>query len=232
MNLLWQRASIPVILLIAILALALSREAQPSLNKDMVILPHTTSGQNKLTQAIKAGMLPGLGADLATLRIFSSFYQYTHEKEARARQSLRVVTYRDFETAQFLDPQFMDIYRLAEGILAYDLNMPMQAVELLEAGSQHLNHWEVPFMASFIAYDQLRDLERAVSLAKEAGEKPGVPPLIIHYTSRLIADKIGPEFAIGYLKERKKSLPKGYQHGLEARIRKLQETQNAIPPET
>ncbi|MFC1536940.1 hypothetical protein ACFL48_03890 [Pseudomonadota bacterium] len=219
-------------LVIAILTLGLVREAQPILRADTVISPYTTSGQDKLIQAIKAGMLPGLGADLAILRIFSSFYQYSHEREESTRQSLREITYRDFETAQFLDPKFIDMYRLAEGILAYDLRMPLQAVDLLEAGEHHFDQWEIPFMASFIAYDQLHDLKRAVSLAKLAGEKPGVPPLIIGYTSRLMSDNLGLEFAIKYLQERKKALPEGYQHGLEERIRKLKEMQNVTAPKS
>jgi len=223
-----QWAMLPVLLAVAIISLAIARQAQPPAETSIIVKPYTSTGYDKLIRSMQAGMLPGLGADLATLEIFSGFYQFTHNSKELSQQPLRESIYRSFVISQFLDPQFLDTYRLTEGILAYGLNMPEQAVELLERGSQQLDHWETPFMASFIAYDQLHDLDRAIALAQLAGEKSDVPPLIIGYTARLINNTLGTDFAIKYLEERKRRLHKGYQQGIEKRIIKLKETQNAI----
>jgi hypothetical protein len=215
-----------LLLAITVMALVVFRQGQPSIHTTVVVPPYLSEGQDKLLAAMESGRLPGLGADLTMLRIFSLFYLFTHEQSKDNHLTLRQSISRQFQVAQFLDPQFHDVYRLAEGILAYDLDMPRQAVDLLERGGEQLDQWEIPFMASFIAHDRLHDDARAVKLAKLATEKNNVPPLIFGYLSRLMAKDLGPEFAIKYLEQRKRSLPAGYQHGLDKRIQKLKEMQH------
>lgn len=215
--------SILFIFAFAIALLSWARHEQGPLSE---VATYGSIQDSKLISAMQAGMLPSFFSDLSVLKIFSSFHKFSSSASPKARQVYSQHALASFHEAQFLDPFFLDIYRLAEGVLAYEFNMPKEAVTILEKGSLQLNEWGIPFIASFIAYNQLKDPKKAILLARRASQKKGVPPLIIDYTSKLMNDSLGIDFSIRFLEERKKALPADYSNALNKRIEKLRKEKN------
>jgi len=179
---------------------------------------------------VACGQLPGMCADFSILRVFT-IYSDTSQKTLDNEQNDYAwsTLHQELQIAQHLDPKFRDTYRLAEGLLPYDANMPNEAVALLSKGSQVMDDWLIPLVASFIASTQLNDKKRALTLAQIATGKTNAPVMAFGFASRLMKDEISLEAAIAFLQARKQTLPPSMQHGIEIRIQKLKEQAESKP---
>jgi len=84
-----------------------------------------------------------------------------------------------------LDPLYRDAYTLAALILVAEARDPERALKALEAGMErNPGDWLLPFEAGFIAFNSLRDYERAAAYYARAMVLPDAPP----FTRRLHAE--------------------------------------------
>ncbi|MDT8375231.1 MAG: hypothetical protein RQ867_00680 [Mariprofundaceae bacterium] len=170
-----------------------------------------------------AGPVRGLASDFDVLHVFSIYQAANLEQKRQGSTGLWPVMAAYLQRAQEMDPRFFDVYRLSGALLAYDAKMPHLAVQLLEKGTAQLeNNWELPFIAGFLTYDQLRDNRLAYSLMKEASIRPDAPPLAVHLAARFLARDEGNAAGIAFLQAMIELLPEGYHAGLKQRISELQ----------
>ncbi|MCF7822210.1 MAG: hypothetical protein K9M17_07210 [Mariprofundaceae bacterium] len=173
-----------------------------------------------------AGPLRGLASDFDVLTVFSIYHAASQEQKSRGSTELWPVMAAYLQRAQEMDPRFFDVYRLSGALLAYDAKMPHLAVQLLQRGAEQLeDNWELPFIAGFLAYDQLKDNSLAYSLMKEAALRPGTPPLTVHLAARFLAKDEGNSAGIAFLQTMIELMPEGYHAGLKQRISELQGSQ-------
>lgn len=170
-----------------------------------------------------AGPLRGLASDFDLLHVFSIYHTASQEQKTRGSTELWPVMAAYLQRAQEMDPRFFDVYRLSGALLAYDAKMPHLAVQLLAKGAEQLeDNWELPFIAGFLAYDQLKDNRLAYRLMKEAAVRPDASPLTIHLAARFLAKDKGNTAGIAFLQTMIELLPEGYHAGLKQRISELE----------
>lgn len=120
-----------------------------------------------------------------------------------------------------MDPYFRDIYRLAEGLLAFEAGKMEEAVALLVKSEPFLNSSDPLLVASFIAHRELHNNKLAIDLATRATQKPDAQPLAIGYAASLLKKESGCQIAFQFLVSRFHSMPKKYQQGIKNRIKRL-----------
>lgn len=182
---------------------------------------HWSSNQQLLDRAW-AGAVPGIAADAAVLEIYNIY--------ARARsQPEKNVPWRDqldFELrrAQAMDPYFRDVYRLTEGLLAYEALRWKEAVDILVHSEPWLNSADPLLAASFIAHQELHDDKWAIQLARQAIKKPDASDLTIGFATALIRKQSGCRMALAFLESRLHTLPERYRQGILLRMQRYQQS--------
>lgn len=170
-----------------------------------------------------AGPMPAIAADLAVLNIFN-IYANSLQAPQSAKEYWWTQLHNQLRIGQAMDPYFRDIYRLTEGLLAYEANKMEASVDLLAKSEAYLNSSDPLLVASFIAHQELHNNELAFNLANRASQKPDAQQLAIGFASSLLKKKTGCFAAIQFLSNRLQSMPEKYQQGIKSRIRRLQES--------
>jgi len=166
---------------------------------------------------VLSGHLPGLAADFKILDFISLVYE-----SKRHHENYSLLIYDDLRYANLIDPRFHDVYRLASSVLAYDEQMPNEALDLLEIGVDAIpGRWEMPFLAGFIAYEQLGDNQRAFELMNIASKREGSPPSTALIAARFLENESTPEDVIRFLQGLKETMPEIYREGIDRRILEL-----------
>lgn len=175
-----------------------------------------------------AGPLRGLASDYALLETFSIYYETRHVPNA-SRPQLWKAFVNHLTRAQRLDPAFFDVYRVAGALLTYDARMPDEAVRMLRKGTDNIpDNWEIPFLAGFIAYDQLKNSTLAFELMSEAAKRPDAPAMTASLASRFLEGAQGPEASIRFLEEMMLLFPEKYHEGLKNRIREIRNSSKTL----
>jgi len=178
-----------------------------------------THDQSPVMEKALAGPVAGLMSDMRILDVFSIYYDASASKQAKHMSYLSTYLMR----AQNLDPKFIDPYRLAGSILAYDANNPKDAIALLQMGAnERPDIWEFPFIAGFIAHDMLKDDALAFDLMSQVVAREGTPLLVVTLASRFLAASSTKEDAILFLRGMKQLMPEDYQEGINRRIQQYQ----------
>jgi hypothetical protein len=184
------------------------------------------SSNQQLLDRAWAGAVPGIAADAAVLEIYNIYARASAEPGPNApwRDQL------DFELrrAQALDPYFRDVYRLTEGLLAYDAQRWKEAVDLLAASEPWLNSADPLLAASFIAHQYMHDDALAIRLARRAIKKPDASDLTIGFATALIRKKGGCRMALAFLETRLHTLPERYRQGILRRIQRYRQHQDCV----
>jgi len=167
---------------------------------------------------VLSGNLPGLVADFKILDFISLVYE-----NKRHHENYSGLIYDDLRYANFLDPRFHDVYRLASSVLAYDEKMPNEALNLLEIGVDAIpDRWEMPFLGGFIAHEQLGDNPKAFKLMNIASKRKDAPPSTAFIAVRFLENESTKEDVILFLQGLKSTMPEIYQQGIDRRILELQ----------
>jgi hypothetical protein len=186
---------------------------------------HWSSNQQLLDRAW-AGAVPGIAADAAVLEIYNIYARAQTDAEPNApwRDQL------DFELsrAQAMDPYFRDVYRLSEGLLAYEAQRWKQAVGLLAASEPWLNSADPLLAASFIAHQYMHDDGLAIRLARRAIKKPDASDLTIGFATALINKQGGCRMALAFLETRLHTLPERYRQGILRRIQRYRQHKDCV----
>lgn len=92
-----------------------------------------------------------------------------------------------FNTITDLAPQYKEPYIVGSWIMALEKKDIEMAIRLLEKGSRNMsNEWIFDYEASFYAYRNLNDYDRAVKYLQNAAKRPGAPNLIKRKEAHLI----------------------------------------------
>lgn len=186
---------------------------------------HWSSNQQFLDRAW-AGAVPGIAADAAVLEIYNIYARASAESGPNApwRDQL------DFELrrAQAMDPYFRDVYRLTEGLLAYEAQRWKEAVDLLASSEPWLNSADPLLAASFIAHQYMHDDALAIRLARRAIKKPDASDLTIGFATALIRKKGGCKMALAFLETRLHTLPERYRQGILRRIQRYRQHKDCV----
>ena len=211
------------LLLIALLITAIGwgRSNTPPRQEFVPITAAQWSDNQSLLQHIWAGPVPAFAADLAVLRIYNLYAQAMKAPVNQREIWWSALRYQLY-LAQNMDPYFRDIYRLSEGLLAYEAQDMEEAIHILSMSEPYLRSSDPLLAAAFIAYQELNNKTLALSLAKRAAEQPDSSPLVLGFTSNIIKGQSGCKAAVTYLISRLKTMPEEYQHGIKSRIMKLQ----------
>lgn len=175
-----------------------------------------------LWQRARAGPVPAFAADMAVLNIFNIYAQATAASVENRAAWWAALNYQ-LHLAQNMDPYFRDVYRLTEGLLAYEAQDMQGAINILSKSEPHLNSSDPLLVAAFIAHQELKNEILALSLARKAADKPDASPLVLGFASSLIKGQSGCKASLSFLRSRMNTLPEKYQKGIIRRIRKLQE---------
>jgi len=186
---------------------------------------HWSSKQQLLDRAW-AGAVPGIAADAAVLEIYNIYARAGKGQEQNAAWRDQL----DFELrrAQAMDPYFRDVYRLTEGLLAYDAQRWKEAVDLLAASEPWLNSADPLLAASFIAHQYMHDDVLAIQLAKKAMTKPDASDLTIGFATALIRKQGGCRMALAFLETRLHTLPERYRQGILNRIERYRQHKGCV----
>lgn len=209
---------IPILLLL-ILAVIWGRSNQPSPLHGYETLPIYSNNSLIITRAW-AGALPGLAADISVLQVFNIYNALVKNPSS---MTLKDALSNRLQIAQKMDPYFLDTYRLAEGLLAYEAKKYREAIDLLAASQSYLHTYETLLVAAFIAYQYLHDSDRAMSLAQQAAAQPDAPAMAASFAARLIHEKHGCKLAIAFLQSRMHVMPITYQKTIQRKIKALRE---------
>ncbi len=172
---------------------------------------------------VLAGAVPGIFSDFLMLDVFSIYYEAQQAKKPSEMKYVNTYLSR----AQSLDPKFFDVYRLASSILAYDANMPNEAVALLKKGMvQRPYVWEFPFFAGFLAHDLLKDDKLAYELMSSVADRENTPVMVLTLASRFLESSSTKEDAILFLKGLLQLVPEGNREGIKKRIEALKHEEN------
>ncbi|MDQ7004204.1 MAG: hypothetical protein Q9N67_04500 [Ghiorsea sp.] len=178
----------------------------------------TTSVFDTATLQVVAGPLPGLVADFKLLNVFSLF----NEMQKHPQSDYGTYIYEDLTYASDLDPKFHDVYRLASSILAFDANMPEEAVMLLEKGTYSMpSRWDTPFLGGFIAFEQVGDAQKAFELMNLAATREDAPPFTALLAARYLRNESTVEETISFLQSLVQMMPEDYRAGILSRIDEL-----------
>lgn len=86
-----------------------------------------------------------------------------------------------------IEPRYKDVYIVGSWIMALEAKDIEMAIRLLEKGSRNMpDQWIFDYEASFYAYRDLKDYDRAVKYLQEAAKRPGAPSLIRRKEAHLI----------------------------------------------
>jgi len=109
---------------------------------------------------------------------------------------------RSLDVVTDLDPYFLDPYMLAEGLLAWDAQMPGEANKLLSKGVK-FRHWDwrLPFFIGFNNFYFLRDYDTASGFIMQASQLPGSPTYLATLGARLAYYGGKSKTALLFLKE-------------------------------
>jgi len=186
--------------------------------------PVWTSGQQLLTRAW-AGAVPALAADFSILNIFDS---YDHMRKSSHQDREKWVDQLSFQLhkAQSMDPYFKDVYRLTEGLLAYEGNRISDAIDLLSGSDPWMNSADPLIAASSLAHYDLNNDKLAISLANKAITKPDAQDLTIGFATSLIRQNSGCKEAVTFLYSRLKTLPERYRQGIVSRIKRYKQSKS------
>ncbi len=179
------------------------------------------SDKQQLFYRAWAGALPGLAADLAVLNVFN-IYAESQKTVPSSRNTWWNHLHYQLRVGQIMDPYFRDIYRLTEGLLAYEANKMQESVEILSKSEPFLNSSDPLLVASFIAHQELHNDELAFDLANRASQKPDAQPFTVGYASSLLKKSNGCRAAVQFLAGRMQTMPEKYQQGIRNRIKRLQ----------
>lgn len=189
---------------------------------------HWSPNQQLLDRAW-AGAVPGIAADAAVLEIFNIYARAKSQRGPNA--PWRDQLYFALRRAQAMDPYFKDVYRLTEGLLGYVAQRWKQAVDILASSSSSLNSSDPLLAASFIAHQYLKNNVLAISLAKQAIEKPDVSGMAIAFATVLIKKHAGCRMALAFMESRLHTLPKQYRQGILERMRQYRRSKACIEEE-
>lgn len=186
--------------------------------------PLTTSPWSEkqaLWHSAWAGPVPAFAADIAVLNIYNIYAQATAAPADNRSQWWTALRYQ-LQLGQHMDPYFRDIYRLTEGILAYEAQDMQGAVNILSMSEPYLNSSDPLLAAAFIAHQELKNEALALSLAKRAADKPDTSQLALGFASNIIKGQSGCKAALAFLNSRLLTMPEKYRQGIIRRIIKLQ----------
>ena len=165
-----------------------------------------------------SGQVPTLAADFQVLRFFDVYYAI--QKHQKKDEAIYLVTY--LKNASLLDPYFFDIYRLASGLLPFDLGLAEQSIHLLERGAEALpDNWEIPFFAGFIAHQQLGDDKTAFRMMKLVIDRPNAPDIAVHLAAKFLAKTNSKADAILFLQSLLLTMPESYREDIKRQIQRL-----------
>lgn len=159
---------------------------------------------------------------MAVLRIFNIYAQAQAVPAGDRAPWWSALKYQ-LQLGQDMDPYFRDIYRLTEGLLAYEAQDMHGAINILSMSEPYLNSSEPLLVAAFIAHQELKDSMLAVSLARRAAEKPDSSALTLGFATNLIRGQSGCNAALAFLYSRLDAMPAEYRQGISRRIKRLQE---------
>lgn len=92
-----------------------------------------------------------------------------------------------FNAITDLEPRYKDVYIVGSWIMALEAKDIEMAIRLLEKGSRNMpDQWIFDYEASFYAYRDLKDYDRAVKYLQKAAQRPGAPSLIRRKEAHLI----------------------------------------------
>jgi hypothetical protein len=180
------------------------------------------SEKQALWHRIWAGPVPAFAADMAVLNIFNVYTQATNTSADNRTAWWTALKYQ-LHLAQHMDPYFRDVYRLTEGLLAYEAQDMQGTINILSKSELYLNSSDPLLVAAFIAHQELENKSLALTLAKRAADKPDASPIVLGFASSLIKGQGGCKAALAFLNSRLDTIPEKYQQGIIRRIRKLQE---------
>jgi len=179
------------------------------------------SERQMLLYRAMAGPVPAIAADLAVLEVFN-IYANSQQTPLSSKDIWWSQLHNQLRTGQAMDPYFRDIYRLTEGLLAYEANKMQASVDLLSKSEPYLNSSDPLLIASFIAHQELHNDELAFELANRASQKPDAQPFTVGFASSLLKKNSGCRAALQFLAYRLESMPEKYQQGIRNRIKRLQ----------
>jgi len=111
-------------------------------------------------------------ADL--IYLWSIQYYGTYDREVR----YDIVEHVYVDVIGELDPLYSDAFLMGSLILSVEARAPERALEILDIGMErNPEDWILPFEAGFVAYNQLRDFERAAGYYKRCAAIPGAHPV-------------------------------------------------------
>lgn len=215
------RFPIPVLLpLLLIAAIAWGRSISDTHYFNKQPVANTWSSKQIYLHKAMAGSLPAVAADLAVLNIFN-IYANSLQASPSEKDIWWTELYNQLRVAQTLDPYFRDIYRLTEGLLAFEANKMKEAVNILANSEAYLNSSDPLLVASFIAHQELKNHKLAFELANRAIQKPDAQHFAIGFAASLLKRERGCHAAILFLQSRMHSMPKKFQQGIINRINRL-----------
>ena len=208
--------------LLLVLAIYWGRANTPDRQEFSPIDTHKLTESQLLWRQAWAGPVPGFAADMAVLNIFNIYAQAT-EASAEQRAPWWAALKYQLQFGQHMDPYFRDIYRLTEGLLAYEAQEMDAAIEILSKSEPYLRSSDPLLVAAFIAHQELSNNHLALSLARRAAQQPDSNQLVLGFATRIITGQSGCLAALDFLRSRLETMPEKYRHGIIQRIRKLRE---------
>ena len=182
--------------------------------------------QSLLHKAI-GGAVPGFAADIKVLNIFDTF-ALSQKRQPDMRQPLWNQMFYQIMAAQSLDPWFRDVYRLTEGLLAYEAGKAVEAIAVLQLSELYLNSGDPLLVASFLALRELHNDTLAIDLAKRAASKADSSTFAVSFAAGLIHKQNGCELAIAFLQSRLLVLPEEYRQSIHTKIQQIQQSEECL----
>lgn len=117
-----------------------------------------------------------------------------------ARQEEYLSGYRAVDVLTDLDPKFVAAYQVGGIILSVWGNLPEVSNQILLKGMEHNpDTWELPFLAGFNYYYELKNPQMGGKYLQIASEIPGVPPFLPKLATRMTVESGDPDAAIEFL---------------------------------
>jgi len=214
---------IPRLILIAALIFSIGwgRSNTPVRQEFSPLTTSPWSEKQALWQRAWAGPVPAFAADMAVLNIFNIYAQATAASTENRAPWWAALKYQ-LQLGQEMDPYFRDVYRLTEGLLAYEAQEMQEAINILAMSEPYLNSSDPLLVAAFIAHQELKDDKQALRLAIKAAEKTDASPLTLSFAGNLIKGQSGCKAAVAFLRSRLDNIPEEYHQGIIRRIEKIQ----------
>ena len=167
-------------------------------------------------------------ADLLWIKALNIFGPRKAEKEEY------LAGYKAVDVLTDLDPTFVAAYHVGGIILSIWGNLPELSNQLLIKGSEHNpTAWELPFLAGFNYYFELKDPGMGSKYLQIASAIPGGPPFLPSLAARMAVESGDPNAAMEFLERlyeqaQDERLRENLQHRMreviaERDIRKLEE---------